>query len=259
MMYVSMSSIASFIRCPRQFEILWEKGIQDDKPKSEALEKGTLIHKYFEYYLKGKMNELDWSTDEGKVVSAYLFHNPIQQRPLMVEETLKLQVRDNVTLTFTPDVLFETEHSIEPWDWKSFTKLRTLDTQLNLQTRTYLAGVWKRFPGKRIYKFVHQYVRTTPPDVPKDKTGGCWAPHECYVSQPTILNEEQLQQAWEMVEFWIDKILTYERERRPIGGSDMSSCVKCPVYGICTQQLDGYTNYSNTKPNERGTLISPRR
>jgi hypothetical protein len=264
---ISMSALQTFIRCPKKFELQYIKGIVDDKPDGEALEKGTRIHKYFEMYLKGKASELDWTTEEGVLVSTYLKHNPVTDKPSHIEETLSVKVSPFVELTFTPDVMFRNPEKgiVDVWDWKSFSKMPTLDTDLDFQTNTYLAAVAQLCPAYNKFRFVHKHLRTTAPLVPKDKAGNAWTLQECYFEQVTVLSRAELNEVWEDTEERITEIIrdinriNAKWKRTYLRGFDFNSCGHCPVKGLCNQDYEKQPSFTNFKENSRGTIYNPKR
>jgi hypothetical protein len=264
---ISMSALQTFIRCEKKGELQYIKGIVDDKPDGEALEKGTRIHKYFEMYLTGNANEMDWTTEEGVLVSTYLKHNPIKEKPTHVEQTLSVRVYEDVELTFTPDVITRNyeKQIVDVWDWKSFSKMPSLDTDLDFQTNTYLAAVAQLFPEVGKFRFVHKQLRTTAPLVPKDKAGGVWQPQECYFDQVTVLSRAELEEVWADTVDRIDEIVTKVRSQFPnyrrtyLRGFDFNSCGHCPVKGLCNQDYEKQPSFTNFKPNTRGTIFDPQR
>lgn len=262
-----MSALQTYIRCSKKFELQYIKGIVDDKPDGEALEKGTRIHKYFEMYLKGKASELDWATEEGVLVSTYLKYRPITEKPSHVEETLNVKVFPFVDLTFTPDVMFTNPEKgiVDVVDWKSFSKMPSLDTDLDFQTNTYLAAVAQLFPTYEKFRFIHKYLRTTAPLVPKDKAGTAWTIQECYFDQVTVLSRAELDEVWEDTKDRIAEIVLKVENpeskwrRTFLRGFDFNSCGKCPVKSLCNQDYEKQPSFTNFKPNTRGTIYAPQR
>lgn len=266
MISISFSALQAYERCPQKFFTQYVEGVVDQGYfPSDALETGIAIHKYFEYHLTGRANELDWGTEEGVVVSEYLKRHPILRKPLHVEQTLSVPVGvgGHTILSFTPDMVSEDKNRLVVTDWKSFSKQPNLETEFDLQVIQYLAGVSRIFPRYKNFEFRHQYIRTTPPDVPKDKAGKKWAESDCYITQSTILSREMLEKAWQETVELVHEIngklgIPHEKWRRvPLKGFDFNSCNKCPVKGICSAKWEERP-YS-TQPNSRGTIYAPKR
>ncbi len=243
---LSMSALMSYMRCESRFKWEYILGIVDNKDESDALTKGTSFHKLMEYQAKGA----PWpESDMIDVATAYLRHNPLPKNILSADDPhildLSAQLGADVGLRSTFDLVYWIDKTLVIRDYKTFSKLPSMDKGINFQVCEYLWAASQIWPNFDNYMFEHVYVRSTPPNVPKDKAGNCWSLGECYpVSPPIIKTAEQLQRHGEMVIAWADRAYQRVISNAPYlkaGLNDFGflGCEQCPTKAICNADEEG--------------------
>jgi len=241
-----MSALMSYMRCESRFRWEYILGVVDNKDDSDALAKGTAFHTLMEKQAKGE----PWpESDMFDVAIAYLKHSPLPKQILSADDAhildLSLRYGEPVGLRSTFDLVYVVERTLIVRDYKTFSKLPSLDKGINFQVCEYLWAASQIWPGYDKYVFEHIYVRSTPPNVPKDKQGNCWSPAECYPIAPQIIKTvEQLERHGEMVLAWADRAMARITSTAPYlkaGLNDFGflGCEQCPTKALCNADEEG--------------------
>lgn len=236
-MILSMSAINTFKRCPKKFELMYVKGLEDRRPLKSSMEQGTTLHKLLE--LKAKKEP--WPADCPSMIDVaveYLRHFPLPDNILSIDTPHLTPIYEDVVLQTSFDLVYEENGILVIRDYKSFDKSPTRNIGLDFQARTYIGAAIRIWPGYKGYRFEHEYIRRTPPNVPKDKAGNSWAPHECYIRDPIVYAEHEVVDDWEELESWVKSILANyrfnERWRRiDLKGGGYEQCTSCFVKNLC--------------------------
>lgn len=236
-----MSAISTFKRCGKKFDIQYRK-LLDGVRESPAMELGTNFHKIMEEYAKtGNMGESVLGDIE-HVACDYVHYNGFPNRDSIIsaEDPLYIEVLPEVYVRCTMDLVYKKDDYIVIRDYKTFSKSPTLDIELDFQARVYIALLMKHFKTDKV-SFEHVYVRTTPPNVPKDKAGKCWEPSECYITDTLVVGEEEaavimgeLQSDLLILEY-CEKTDAYTRNN--IKGGGYMDCNRCSVKELCKAEL----------------------
>jgi hypothetical protein len=238
----SMSAVQTYKRCAKKFEIQYEF-LLDGAKRSAALEMGSNFHKIMERFAKGEqLADISHDSDPEMfdVAVAYLSHNGFPSGEMWAEEPIYVKVLPDTYIRFTPDLLFRLGDTYVIRDYKTFSKLPSRDHDLDFQARLYITLAMKHLGTKDVV-FEHEYVRTTPPNVPKDKADNVWEPYECYMTDQLVISESEARQIYkELIQDL--KMLEIAREdkfytRSPQKGGGYMDCDKCSVKELCKADL----------------------
>jgi hypothetical protein len=236
-----MSAVQTFKRCGKKYEIQYMK-LLDGVKESPALDMGRRFHSIMEHYAKERVLVHDQFDDMSYVASSYITRRgfPDKESIMRVEEPIYVEVLPRVFVRCTMDLVYKRAGTIVIRDYKTFSRMPSPDVDLDFQVRLYLALAMKHFETDDIV-FCHEYVRTTPPDVPKDKAGNCWSPEECYVSTEIAIGKRE--QATILGELKYDLGTLQESEkhnfytRSPMKGGGYMDCDRCSVKELCKAEL----------------------
>ena len=250
----SMSEVNTWIRCRKKYEfeyIMRRTGTS----KSEALEKGSSLHKFLEEACKG--NKLVNDGSEMYVVAKeYLARNGLPKDIRYVESPFYFLLSPGVYLRCTADVVHIKDQALYIRDWKSFSLAPSYNHELDFQAKTY-AAFFSTVTSLPVM-FEHVYIRTTPPDVPHDKKGNKWTDEECYICPTPVLFSKDEMDAQRMdVLDAVREIMSEPRYRRsPLKGGGYDACDRCNVKALCTIEsykgkLDDFDLLFHSKSNDR--------
>jgi PD-(D/E)XK nuclease superfamily len=240
---LSMSAIQTYQRCPMKFSIQQLAGLEDIRPESEALKSGTTIHRLLELAAKG----LPWEEDGpmNEVVADYLKYNPLPKNILSADDPQYVHLKDfNVRIRTTFDLVYSEDNMLVIRDYKSFANAPSLDIERNFQARCYVWAATQIWPDYEVYKFEHEYIRRTPPFVPKDKKGSCWTPSDCYISASLVLTKEAVEEDARELRAWVEEIM-HNIEYRDrwkkvyLNGGGYDSCSSCSTKNLCLAKSSG--------------------
>lgn len=266
MVSLSMTSIKNYMRCPKSFEFMNIHGLEDQKPKSVAIENGTHFHQYMEYAATGRAEELDWDTEMGRVAKTYLKHNPLPGNILSADKQHSFMLYPDVKITFSRDLVYQPNPKcVIVRDWKTFSRLPTYDIDLDFQGRFYIWATMHTFPDIEYAGFELAYCRTEEPLVFRGPKKDPWTIEQCYpkVQQMVLSKEELADDALEFMEI-IDEILHKVRtnarfRRHPQKAGGYSDCSSCFVKDMCKSQKQGTLDLTNpwatAQKTDRGTIF----
>jgi len=206
---------------------------------------GTAFHSIMAGYAKTRTLGEE-SHPMGDVARVYLTHREFPSDIRMVEEPIYGELLPGVYVRGTCDLIYGSEDgTLVIRDWKTFTRLPSLDSDLDFQARLYIALVMRHYKTSKV-RFEHVYIRKTPPNIPKDKAGNCWTPEECYITPPPILMS--LHEVMTLVQevTWELENLIYTKKngrytRSPQKGGGYDDCTRCSVKEICKAELTNGT------------------
>ena len=242
MLQLSMSAISSYQRCQQKFSLQYLAGLEDKREKNEALEHGTSLHKLLELTAKG----LPWEESPMEdVVKAYLHYRPLPSNIISADDPHFVELNDlNVMLRTTFDLVYEDDNMLVIRDYKGFSANPSLDIERNFQARCYLWAATQIWPDYTLYKFEHEYIRRTPPFVPKNKKREVWFPEECYKTVSLVLSPEDVKEDGLELQEWIKDIVwsieNRDRWRKTfLNGGGYDSCGSCHVRNLCAVKAAG--------------------
>lgn len=241
---LSMSAVATYLRCPNKFKLRYLEGWEDIRAERPALADGTAFHNYMEHYAKGIKDpsyrmDLDWATPMGEVAIGYLTYSDFPQDIISADDAQFVQIFPNCRLRTTFDLVYTNGNMLVIRDYKTFDRAPSLDIDLDFQARVYLWAAKQIWPGYEVYMFEHIYVRRTLPHIVKDKSGGKWEAADCYKRQQMILSAEEVEADGLELKQTINDILTYEASpkriwtRVPLKGGGYDQCTSCSVKELC--------------------------
>ena len=243
MLTLSMSAVQAYQRCPKKFSIQYLMGYEDAREEKEALAQGTSIHKLLELAAKGLPWEDHGSMNE--VAACYLQHNPLPDGIISADDPQYVELTDlNVRLRTTFDLVYVEGDMLVVRDYKTFDRAPSLDVERNFQARCYLWAATQIWPGFEVYKFEHEYIRRTPPFVPKDQKKNVWFPKDCYIRSTLVLRGDSLVEDAEEIQEWVKEILRSiehsDRWKRVyLNGGGYDGCNSCSVKNLCFAQSQG--------------------
>ena len=245
-MLISSTSLADFRRCRRKYYYQWELLLEQAAP-SDVMSAGTEFHKLMELAALG-----GWSSggDDSmrEVAAAYLKAHPLPTRILSVEQPVwvtLLSAEEAIEPVFMRCTFDLTYQDDDGWyvirDYKTFEKKPTIEVDMDFQGKLY-AAVGRRIWGTDKVRFEYEMVRQYPPNVLKPgKTGGMWAPEECYLNVPIYSSDRECNTLWLEAKQTAQDILFASPAgrwyRTPVKGSFPGACGKCPVKDVCLADL----------------------
>jgi hypothetical protein len=236
-----MSAINSFRRCPKSFDLGYERGLQPRKT-NEAVEQGASFHKIIEHLTKaGRIPE-----DAGPmadVVLAYVAHKPLPAEIVTAETPTYTDIFGDRTvyLRTTFDLVYTHERVIIGRDYKTFGVAPTLDLELDFQGRVYTAALKRQYGGD--VRFEYEYVRR---ELFHNKKGAPdptnpWSVEESYLNFPLSTTAHEDAQTWgELQETVYDIVRKQDRAlitpyawtRTDLKGN-VNSCKGCFYSELC--------------------------
>lgn len=236
---LSMSAISVWMRCKKKFQYQYEM-LLDGIKENEAMAEGTAFHSIMaEYARTGKL--LDEGSPMGDVAQVYLQHRKFPKAVIRIEEPIYVEILEGVYVRGTCDLIYKDEDgSLVIRDWKTFARLPSLDSDLDFQARLYIALVMRHYKTAKV-RFEHEYVRRTPPGVPKDKAGNCWDVQDCYLTSSISASVAETMTIVQEVKWELETLLktrengNYTRTNLKGGGYD--ACSACSVKEICKAEL----------------------
>jgi len=243
MLYLSSTSLHTWMRCRKQYELSFMLNLEP-KVKPEAMGKGSSFHKCAEAYFKGER-----ATDEPllPVWEEFMLHNQLPVDVISAELPYWCDLIPGVRLRITPDLVYRSGDWIVCRDWKTFSKDGEWDVDLDFQGRLYTALLRRHFQTELV-RFEYVKVRS---ELGRELKKGyvAWTPAERYPepdelipskAECDILLEEAQYAAREILERTVKRIgppgALY---RSPQRGFDMNSCDRCLVKEACKKDLTG--------------------
>jgi hypothetical protein len=234
-----MSAVSTFMRCKKKYEYMYEH-LLDGSKENEAMAEGTAFHAIMaEYARTGRLTDAD--SPMGDVARVYLTHKTFPTSVVRVEDPLYIPFLEGVFIRGTCDLIYKDEDgTLVIRDWKTFARLPSLDSDLDFQARLYIALVMRQYKTTNV-RFEHEYVRKTPPNVPKDKAGNCWSPDECYINTTIVASLKETMTIVKEVTIELENLLrtreTGGYTRTNLKGGGFDSCASCSVKEICKAEL----------------------
>jgi hypothetical protein len=218
-----------------QYELLLD-GVKENEAMAEGISFHTIMAGYAKTRTIGET-----SLPMGDVASVYLTHRKFPTNIRLVEEPIYVEFLPGVYVRGTCDLIYESEDgTLVVRDWKTFARLPSLDSDLDFQARLYIALVMRHYKTTKV-RFEHEYVRKTPPFIPKDKAGNVWQPEDCYLTESIVVSVAECAQIVQEVRWELESLLktkengNYTRTNLKGGGYD--SCASCSVKEICKAEL----------------------
>lgn len=234
----SMSGISTWMRCKKKYQYNYEM-LLDGVKENEAMAEGTAFHSIMADYARTR--QIKESSPMGDVARVYLENRAFPSEIVLIEESIYVEFLPGVYIRGTCDLIYRSEDgTLVIRDWKTFARLPSLDSDLDFQARLYIALVMRHYKTSTV-RFEHEYVRRTPPGVPKDKAGNCWTPDECYLTQPISVSLREVMTIVKEVTIELESLLktrengNYTRTNLKGGGYD--ACSACSVKEICKAEL----------------------
>jgi hypothetical protein len=242
----SMSGVSTFKRCAKKYQIQYEL-LLDGLRESQALITGSNFHSIMEQYAKtGKIVD-DVDYDMAVVAKTYIDHIGFPKNIVSVEKSIYVKMLPDVYVRCTMDLVYLDNGVYVIRDWKTFGKMPSLDSDLDFQARVYIALAMKHFGTEKV-RFEHEYIRTTPPNIPKDKAGNEWSVDECYVNAPLSISMAEARQIVRELQYDLKTLESAKSDnmftRSPQKGGGYDQCASCSVKEICKADLamDGIEN-----------------
>lgn len=263
---LSSSSVQTFGECPKKYELSYEM-LLEPMIRSEAMDKGSSLHKMLESYWKWvRWNQQGRPDPEvpapvvndddpmAAVFAAYLENVAVKDvehmKILLVEEPLFIEILPGVLLRVTKDLVYEDRDNwIVIRDNKSFSSWSNWDMELDFQGRLYLGIGTLAYPGRDV-RFEWEKIRSTPPGVPHNKKGECWSPSECYDRIDLSINQREIDTVIGETQSKVRRIITarfdkangdpYAFNRHEAGWkSGIGSCAQCLYRRLCVLDMQG--------------------
>jgi hypothetical protein len=243
---LSYSALNTYRRCPKNFELSYERRIIPRK-HSEAADLGTALHEILAGAARDASveNHLRAASPEQLdgmflVASAYLKHKPIPREVIAIEEPYYTRLIRGVWLRTTFDLVYRDESGwVVGRDYKSFEKAPALDVDLDFQGGIYVAALQRAFPDAIGHRFEYEYIRRVPPGT-KNSTG-VWRPDECYINVPVVQPRRELDVLWAETQEWARTILRARmRGSFPRAGTRKefgSPCLGCFQLDLCKAEM----------------------
>jgi PD-(D/E)XK nuclease superfamily len=250
LLYLSSSSLHSFLRCRKQYELSYIHGFEP-KNKPVAMERGTGFHKCAEAHARLILtdhcdNQAD--NDMLPVWNAYLEHHHFPSTVMAAEEPVWTNLILGVRLRITPDLIYLKEGWIVCRDYKTFSKDTDWDVDLDFQGRLYIA-LLRKYYGTEKVRFEYVKVRSELGRQLKGKGFVQWSLAERYPpvidlipskAECDVLLEEARYAAHELLTVTTNtKRTSGSMYRSPLRGFDYNSCDHCSVKEACKAQLGG--------------------
>jgi hypothetical protein len=258
---LSASALDLFKRCRKAYQLGYEMNL-DPIFTNEAVEQGSTFHALMAQMASqtGESLKLD-TTDPlsmDSVVSSYIRHRwDIDSYEIIsAEKPMYTPLIEGVVLRTTFDLVYRKGQEVFIRDYKTFAAAPTYDVDLDFQGRIYIAAMMKQLKSDRV-RFEYEYVRRTPPNVPKDKAGKHWTPDECYINVPLIISKREAAALWHETQ-WVAADLLRAREEGRWYRQDRkgwNGCQSCFYKDLCKAEvqlgvLDDATINMLSKPRE---------
>lgn len=226
------------MRCKKKYQYNYEM-LLDGVKENEAMAEGTAFHEIMADY--ARTGQLEIQSPMGDVARVYLEHRKFPSNVVLVEDPIYIQFLPGVYVRGTCDLIYKDEDgSLVIRDWKTFARLPTLDSDLDFQARLYIALVMRHYKVSRV-RFEHEYVRRTPPGIPKDKAGNCWEPSDCYLTESIVVSLREVMAIVKEVTIELESLLktreTGNYTRTNLKGGGYDACSACSVKEICKTEL----------------------
>jgi PD-(D/E)XK nuclease superfamily protein len=257
MLYLSSTSLHTWLRCRKQYELSYILGLEP-KVKPEAMGKGSDFHKCMEYYAKCVMQAGLASSDLAghfatsamrPVVEEYVLHNgfPDKDQLMSAELPYWCDLIPGVRLRITPDLVYRSGEWIVCRDWKTFSKDGEWDVDLDFQGRLYTALLRQHFKTEKV-RFEYVKVRS---ELGRELKKGyvAWTNAERYPEPDELIpSKAECDILLEEAQYAAREILKHSDTRQitpgalyrsPQRGFDMNSCDRCLVKEACKKDLTG--------------------
>ena len=261
---ISSTSLKTWKDCRKAYELGYER-LLDPVYEKKVVEDGIAFHEYMEAAAKATDESTIFVNPEdemGRVAEAYLKHNPLPVLDILgAEKPLFTRMGEykgfEVWLRCTFDLIYKSGEEHVFRDYKTFDKRPSPDLlDLDFQGRLYSAVGMKHFKTNRAH-FEYEYVRRTPPNIPKDKAGNVWEPDECYFHYPLVISEREateiLNETWQICQEIVDTKENKRYYRQDKKG--FMGCEGCFYKNLCLAEfqlgeLDQQTIEMFAKPRE---------
>lgn len=260
---LSMSAIQSYKRCPKSYELSYEKLYDAATTKKDIVELGTSFHTYMASCATDGWLVEDKGDGMYTTARTYLAHHPLPYNIIGAEMAFytKLLEEQNVWLRTTFDLVYRDGATIRGRDYKTFAKSPTLDLDLDFQGRIYIAALQRHYPNDDI-EFEYEYVRQVPPGTKNSK--GVWTPETCYLNFPLVISHAEADQLWQETQ-WVAEAILAARESKRFWRTDhkgWDGCGGCFMRDLCQSELtNGELTESELEvlaPNRREPATLPK-
>lgn len=245
---ISQSALASFAYCRKQYYYGYEM-LREPNLTTAAIEDGSDFHRILEYYDRnrdlGECPSYDGAPPMLSVANAYLEHRPLKGETIIAETPIYVKLLDRmagrpeVWLRCTPDRIYREGKWVRWRDYKTFDKWPSMEPELDFQAKFYTA-VGRKIWGPDVM-FEWEFVRRTPPNVVKDKSGGKWAVDECYHTEPFYPHQDELDILWKEAQQLAKDLVRAKAEdafyRIPRRGAMPFTCGTCLFRKVCTADM----------------------
>ena len=231
---LSSSSLASFMRCRKQYYYQYELLL--DGGQTDAMATGTSVHKELEQAaVEGPFYE------GGPIVAPYLEEHPLPENIISAETPTWIKLLDknsatetDVWLRCTFDLVYRKGDEVVIRDYKTFSRAPSLDADLDFQGKLYTTVGHKLWGDCH---FEYEYIRSTPPGVVKDKSGGMWTPEECYFNVPVYADTPEIDSLWQDAQDIARDLVRARQEgrwyRQPRRSLNGVMCGDCMLKTVC--------------------------
>lgn len=252
---VSMSGLATFLRCRKAYQIQYEWMREPNKSNS-AVKLGSSFHKIMEevansgWILPSPMHLKECPVENAyDMARAYMQHRPAPGAVMSAEKSYYTLIlpdsgsRPNMYLRTTIDLLYRrSENTIVIRDYKTFSREPSDEVDLDLQARTYILAMQKLYPNAYV-EFEYEYVRTAcPGDVHLKTKNVLWTVPECYRTVSLNMSENDARILTEEVEWAFQDIWDTRHSKRyyrnGLKGTGMYTCNSCFAEEICKKELE---------------------
>jgi len=254
---LSSTSLQAFKRCRKSYQLGYIKGLTPTESRG-VIQFGIDFHKYAEIDAKmvagipledGYAEKWLERHDDpmGRVYDAYRceFGLPAKEQILGVERAVWFRVVGNVLLRMTYDLIYEDEHGwIVDRDYKTFSKMPTIDVDLDFQGRLFMAGLAAMFPGRKIRREYHNVRQELGREL-KGKGYVEWTREERYHIVPLVVSRAQLETTRREAIFVAHEIADSADRfdgpfyRTELKGDMPHACGQCFVKEACKKDLAG--------------------
>jgi PD-(D/E)XK nuclease superfamily len=225
------------MRCKKKYQYQYEM-LLDGVKENEAMAEGTAFHSIMADY--ARTGQLEAGSPMGDVARVYLEHRKFPTEIVLIEEPIYVEFLAGVYVRGTCDLIYRYGNTLVVRDWKTFARLPSLDSDLDFQARLYIALVMRHYKTSSV-RFEHEYVRRTPPGIPKDKAGNCWDPSDCYLTESICVSLREAMTIVQEVKWELETLLktreTGNYTRTNLKGGGYDACSACSVKEICKAEL----------------------
>jgi hypothetical protein len=241
---LSMSAVASWKRCRKQFDLGFQRMLNPRKT-TEAAEFGTSVHWLLEKAAKHQPYTQNEQDDPMFVVAdAYLQENPLPSNILLVEQPVFAHIINwgerPVYIRTTYDLVYMDEYGFYvARDYKTFAAMPTYYVDFHFQSRIYLGTLMRHFNTDKV-KFEFENIRRTAPR--KYDPTSKWKTADCYLNVPVSVPIPEVREQWQETQNVVHDLLRSVDENR-LYREDLQvgphSCASCFFNELCVADFQG--------------------